>query len=111
MNFYAFSSDFNDNFKQFAIAKARIGTAFPIMKNLSLNLETEGGFKLGTSQVTTFDFALGGFGNDLINNFVPFYGYDFLALPGNSYVKAYGRLDKCYTPGAQRAKTIISFLV
>jgi len=93
MNFYAFSSDFNDNFKEFAIAKARLGTAFPILKNLSLNLETEGGFKLGTSQVTSFDFALGGFGNDLINNFVPFMGYDFLALPGNSYVKAYGRLD------------------
>ena len=93
MNFYAFSSDFNENFKQFAVAKARIGTAFPIAKNLSLNLETEGGFKLGTSQVTTFDFALGGFGNNLINNFVPFFGYDFLALPGNSYVKASGKID------------------
>ncbi len=93
MNFYAFSSDYNDNFKQFAVAKARIGTAFPLLGNLSLNLETEGGFKLGTSQVTSFDFALGGFGNDLINNFVPFFGYDFLALPGNSYVKAYGKLD------------------
>jgi NTE family protein len=29
----------------------------------------------------------------MINNFVPFLGYDFLSLPGNSYVKAYGRLD------------------
>lgn len=93
MNFYAFSSDFNDNFKEFAVAKARMGGAFPIFKNLSMNLETEGGFKLGTSQVTSFDFALGGFGNDLINNFIPFMGYDFLELPGNSFVKAYGSLD------------------
>ncbi len=93
VNFYAFSSDFNDNFKQFAVAKARMGMAFPILKNISLNLETEGGFKLGTSQVTSFDFALGGYGNNLINNFVPFFGYDFLALPGNSYVKAYSRFD------------------
>ena len=93
MNFYAFSSDFNDNFKEFAIAKARMGTAFPILKNLSMNIESEGGFKLGTSQVTSFDFALGGFGNNFINNFVPFLGYDFLELPGNSYVKAYGVLD------------------
>ncbi|MFH6603295.1 patatin-like phospholipase family protein [Maribacter algicola] len=92
-HFYLFSSDYNDNFKEYSIAKARMGGAFPLMKNVSLNLETEGGFKLGTSGVTTFDFVLGGYGTDLTNNFVPFYGYDFLSLPGNSYVKAYGRLD------------------
>jgi NTE family protein len=92
-HFYLLSSDFNDNFKEFSIAKARMGTAFPLAKYLTLNLETEGGFKLGTSGVTTFDFVLGGYGNNLINNFTPFIGYDFLSLPGNSYVKAYGRLD------------------
>ncbi len=90
---YLFSSDFNDNFKEFSIGKAKLGTAFPLVDNLTLNLETEGGFKLGTSGVTSFDFVLGGFGNDFINNFTPFIGYDFLTLPGNSYVKAYGRLD------------------
>ncbi len=90
---YLLSSDFNDNFKEFSIAKSRMGTAFLIFENLSLNLEAEGGFKLGTSGVSTFDFVLGGYGNNLINNFTPFIGYDFLSLPGNSYVKAYGRLD------------------
>ncbi len=90
---YLFSSDFNDNFKEFSIAKARMGAAFPLFGDLSLNLETEGGFKLGTSNVTSFDFVLGGYGASLINNFVPFLGYEFLSLPGNSYVKAYGRLD------------------
>ncbi|MGW9684331.1 patatin-like phospholipase family protein [Flagellimonas sp. 2504JD1-5] len=90
---YLFSSDFNDNFKEFSIGKAKIGTAFPLFENLTLNLETEGGFKLGTSGVTSFDFVLGGFGNDFVNNFTPFMGYDFLSLPGNSYVKAYGRFD------------------
>ncbi|MGC1515021.1 MAG: patatin-like phospholipase family protein [Maribacter sp.] len=93
MHYYVVSSDFNNNFKDFSVSKARIGTAFPLFKNLSLNLETEGGFKLGTSNVTSFDFVLGGFGTDLINNFTPFVGYDFLSLPGNSFVKAYGRLD------------------
>lgn len=93
MHYYILSSDFNQNFKDFSISKARMGAAFPILKSLSLNIETEGGFKLGTSGVTTFDFVLGGFGTDLINNFVPFYGYDFLSLPGNGFVKAYARLD------------------
>ena len=92
-HFYLLSSDFNSNFKEYSISKARMGGAFKILPGLSLNLETEGGFKLGTSNVTTFDFILGGYGTNLINNFVPFLGYDFLSLPGNSYVKAYGRLD------------------
>ncbi|MEO1013120.1 MAG: patatin-like phospholipase family protein [Bacteroidota bacterium] len=90
---YLFSSDFNDNFREFSVAKARMGTAFSILDGLSLNLETSGGFKLGTSEVTSFDFVLGGFGTDMINNFMPFVGYDFLTLPGNSFVKAYSRLD------------------
>jgi NTE family protein len=92
-HFYLLSSDFNNNFKEFSISKAKVGGAFTIFQSLSLNLETEGGFKLGTSNVTSFDFVLGGYGTNLINNFVPFLGYDFLSLPGNSYVKAYGRLD------------------
>ena len=92
-HFYMFSSDYNDNFKEFSIAKSRMGTAFPLAKKLTINIEAEGGFKLGTSSVAALDFMLGGFGNDLINNFIPFYGYDFLSLPGNSYVKAYTRLD------------------
>lgn len=92
-HFYVLSSDYNNNFKEFSVTKARIGGAFTFFDNLSLNIETEGGFKLGTSNVTTFDFVLGGYGTNLINNFVPFLGYDFLSLPGNSYVKAYGRLD------------------
>lgn len=97
-HYYLFSSDFNGNFKDFSVSKARMGGAFSILKNLSLNLETEGGFKLGTSNVTSFDFVLGGFGANLVNNFVPFYGYDFLSLPGNSFVKAYGRLDFEFAP-------------
>ena len=95
---YLVSSDFNDNFKEFSIAKARMGAAFPIVDNLYFNIETEGGFKLGKSSVSTFDFVLGGFGNDLINNFIPFLGYDFLSLPGNSFVKAYARVDFEFAP-------------
>ncbi|MEB8328463.1 patatin-like phospholipase family protein [Flavobacteriaceae bacterium KMM 6897] len=95
---YLYSSDFNNNFREFSIAKARMGGAFPITKKISLNLETEGGFKLGKSEVTSFDFVLGGYGTNLINNFIPFLGYDFLSLVGNSFVKAHGRIDYEFFP-------------
>ncbi|MHA7829681.1 MAG: patatin-like phospholipase family protein [Flagellimonas sp.] len=98
IHLYAFSSDFNDNFAQFAIAKAKFGGVFSPLHNLSVNLGTEGGFKLGTSPVASFDFVLGGFGNDFVNNFTPFFGYDFLSLIGNSYVKGIGSLDYRFAP-------------
>lgn len=90
---YLLSSDFNNNFKEFSIAKARMGAAFPLVPDISLNIETEGGFKLGTSSVAALDFILGGYGNNLINNFAPFLGYDFLSLPGNSFVKILAQID------------------
>ena len=43
---------------------------------------------MGDKSTQALDFALGGYGNNLINNFIPFLGYDFLSLTGNSYVKA-----------------------
>lgn len=95
---YLLSSDFNENFKEFSIGKARMGAAFKVAKNFAVNIESEGGFKLGTSGVTSFDFVLGGFGNDLVNNFIPFIGYDFLSLPGNSFVKSYLRTDFEFAP-------------
>ena len=95
---YLASSDFNNNFKEFSVAQARMGAAFPIFKNISLNIETEGGFKLGTSTVTSFDFVLGGFGASKVNNFIPFFGYDFISLPGNSFVKGLAKLDYEFMP-------------
>ena len=97
-HFYAFSSDYNENFSEFAVAKGRFGGVFSPVHNLSFKLEADAGFKLGTTPVSSFDFILGGFGNDFVNNFVPFFGYDFLSLPGNSYVKGFGRLDYRFAP-------------
>lgn len=86
---YLFASNFNSDFENFSIAKANLGYALSVSNKLAFNFETSGGFKMGDKSTQTLDFALGGYGNNLINNFVPFIGYDFLSLTGNSYVKAY----------------------
>jgi NTE family protein len=88
LHMYLYASSFNQEFVSFSIAKADMGYAFSVSDKLSFNLETHGGFKVGNNSTNTLDFALGGFGNNLINNFVPFIGYDFISLTGNSYVKA-----------------------
>ena len=85
---YLYASRFNQTFENFSIAKADMGYAFSVSDRLAINLQTSGGFKLGDKSTQTLDFALGGYGNNLINNFIPFIGYDFISLTGNSYVKA-----------------------
>lgn len=90
---YLFASDFNKDFENFSIVKANLGYALSVSNKLAFNFETSGGFKIGDKLTQSLDFALGGYGNNLINNFVPFIGYDFLSFTGNSYVKAYASAD------------------
>ena len=85
---YFFSDDKGGNFDQFSIAKARMGVAFTLMPKVYFNLFTEGGFRVGNNTMPALDFVLGGFGNDFINNYKSFLGYDFMSLDGDSYVKA-----------------------
>ena len=75
-----------------------MGTAFSPLRNLSISLETAAGLTIGNTSVTSFDFVLGGYGNDFVNNFISFFGYDFLSLPGDSFIKTYSRLDYEFAP-------------
>ncbi|AXP80375.1 NTE family protein RssA [Mariniflexile rhizosphaerae] len=88
LHMYLFASSFNESFDNFSIAKANMGYAFSVSNKLAFNLQTGGGFKIGDKSTRTLDFALGGNGYNLINNFIPFVGYDFISLTGNSFVKA-----------------------
>lgn len=85
------SSDYNNNFSPFSFAKVKLGYAFKLLPNLSAVIGSEGGFKLGEDSNNSLNFAFGGYGNDFINNFISFYGYDFISVTGNSFVK--GNID------------------
>ncbi|MQP23866.1 patatin [Flavobacterium sp. LMO8] len=87
IRYYAYSSNSESNFEPFSIAKADFGFAQPLFKNMTFKFQTEGGFAFGERSVSYFDFILGGYGFQQINNIKPFFGYDFLSLAGNSYVK------------------------
>ncbi|MCX7551111.1 patatin-like phospholipase family protein [Xanthomarina sp. F2636L] len=90
---YLYSSDFNNNFSEFSIAKATIGYAYSFTDKLSANITTQGGFNIGENDNPYLNFTLGGYGNDFINNFEAFYGYDFISISGNSFVKGVLSLD------------------
>lgn len=81
------SSDYTNNFDRFSIIKAEGGTAKRIARNITLEVQAETGFSVGEETIPYFDFVLGGYGYYMTNNFRHFYGYDFLSLSGNSYIK------------------------
>lgn len=89
---YVYSSDYNNNFEEFSIAKATIGYT-KSFGNLAANITTQGGFKIGENTTPYLDFVLGGYGNNLINNFTSFFGYDYLSIVGDSFVKGTLNLD------------------
>jgi NTE family protein len=90
---YLSSSDFNNNFSQFSFAKANIGYALSFSDKFSILLNAQGGFKVGDDSNNSLNFALGGYGQNLINNFISFYGYDYISIIGDGFVKGTINLD------------------
>lgn len=90
---YLLASEKDPDFAEFSIARGEIGYAAPLSSKFTLRLSTDTGFKIGNDNKNIFDFFLGGYGNNLINNFIPFYGYDFISLSGDSYIRALGEID------------------
>jgi NTE family protein len=91
--FYMFSSEGSNAFAPFSIVSAEAGIARTIFKNTTLKLQTEAGASIGDKSLPYFDFMLGGYGFNNVNNFKYFYGYDFLSLAADSYLEATITLD------------------
>lgn len=90
---YLLSSNYTNVFKPFSIAKVDMGIAEKVFNKTTLILQTEAGFSLGNDGLPFFDFVLGGYGANTINNFRSFYGYDFLSISGNSFIKGTATID------------------
>jgi NTE family protein len=84
---FVYSSDYNDNFKNFSIVKGDAAIVQTFFKKITVKLQSEAGFAIGEKSISSFDFALGGYGFATLNNFRPFLGYDFVSLLGDSYIK------------------------
>ncbi|CAM3678358.1 putative patatin-like phospholipase [Flavobacterium saliperosum S13] len=90
---FVYSSDYTNSFEPFSIAKADIEIVQTFFKRVAVKLQSEGGFAIGERSIPFHDFVLGGYGYSMINNFRHFYGYDFLSIAGDSYVKGEIGLD------------------
>ena len=85
---YAASSDFNQNFKQFAQVKGTFGFASTFGERFTFQMNNEAGFTIDSPGSEIFDFYLGGYNQNYVNTFVTMYGYDFAELSNKSFVKS-----------------------
>ena len=90
---YLFSSDYNNNFKPFSIVKANFERAVKLSNKVAVKFQGDAGLPIGNEGISFFNFVLGGYGFNNINNFKPFYGYDFLSIAANSYIKLASTID------------------
>lgn len=91
---YMSSSNSLVNFSQFSQVKLKLATVQTVFNVITAHLITEGGATIGDNRTGQFRYALGGYGESLINNHIPFYGYDFEGLENESYLK--GSLELRY---------------
>lgn len=93
LHWFLHSSAEGEDFISFSVAKAKLGFAQAITKKVAFSVFSEGGIRIGNNTNNALDFVLGGYGNDFINNYKSFFGYDFLSIAGDSYVKSTLNLD------------------
>lgn len=86
------NSNIENNFREFSMAQVSVGHAKNFGK-LSLRGDILLGLPIGNPGNSSFDFFLGGYGARRINNILPFYGYDFVSLSGNTVLRGLVEVD------------------
>ena len=90
---YLFASDYHNDFKPFSVLQAQFSKAFSVSNSFTFKFQGDAGLPIGNDGIPFFNFVLGGYGYNSINNFKPFFGYDFVSVAANSYIKASGTID------------------
>lgn len=84
---YGLSSDYNGNFTPFSQLFGEIGFAYSIFDKFTFHLLSEAGVTIGSNDNNVLDYHLGGYNENYINTFVPFYGYGFSELNESAFLR------------------------
>jgi NTE family protein len=85
---YAWSSDYLDNFQPFIQIGGTIGFATTFWDRWTFQYTNDAGFTFGNPQSEVFDFYMGGYNQNYINTFVPLYGYEFAQVFNESFLRS-----------------------
>ncbi|WP_177762072.1 patatin-like phospholipase family protein [Flavobacterium sp. I3-2] len=90
---YFHSSDYNNNFNNFSQFNAEIGMVKTFYKKLSVEVKFDMGITFNSEPSTFFKYFFGGNGFEPFANVKPFYGYNFLSVFDDSYIRGQFRID------------------
>lgn len=90
---YFHSSDYIGNFKNFSQINAELGTVRTFFDKVSVEAKAEIGATLGSESTSFLQYFFGGYGFQSVYNVKQFYGYDFLSVFDDSYIKVLFRVD------------------
>lgn len=85
-NAYLGSSNYNENFEPFSQLKTEVIYTSTFFNKLSTQINFNSGVTIGSGN-ESFDYRLGGYNKNYINNLVPFYGYDVADLSDAAFIK------------------------
>ncbi|MEL4456596.1 patatin-like phospholipase family protein [Lutimonas vermicola] len=84
---YGYSSDYYKNFTPFSQLSGKVGLAYTFFDKLTFQVISQAGITLGNNENEVLDYHLGGFNENYINTFVPFYGYGFAEFNESAYLR------------------------
>ncbi|HEY9170141.1 MAG TPA: patatin-like phospholipase family protein [Lutibacter sp.] len=85
---YLGSSDFHNNFVTISHLKGKMGLAHTFFNKFTTHIISEAGITIGENENRVLDYNVGGYGGNLINTFIPLYGYDYASLYGDSFLRS-----------------------
>lgn len=90
---YFHSTNYDGNFNEFSQFNAEVGYVKTFFKKVSVELKFDLGATLNSEPSTFFKYFFGGNGFQPSSNIKPFYGYDFLSIFDDSYLRGQFRID------------------
>ena len=90
---YLTPNDFTQKINPYSVAKADLIFAKTFFKKVTLKLQGEVGLSIGNRELPFLNFVFGGYGFAPYSNFKSFYGYDFVSVAANSFVKTTATID------------------
>ncbi len=90
---YFDTNDFNGKINPMCIVKSELTFAKTLFKKATIKLQSEIGFKVGNRELPFLNFIFGGYGFAPNTNFKPLFGYDFISIPSNSFLKNTATID------------------
>ncbi len=87
------TEDFQQKINPFSVVKGDLIYATTFLKKATIKLQSEIGFNVGNRELPYLNFVFGGYGFAPMNNFKPFYGYNFISIAANSFLKNTATID------------------